>query len=169
MAFNCIGCSYYRSPAMNLKFENNNSSYLLVFQAPGFDEWNGGKSTVSGKRIPLDSNNRYSCAARMRNSFIRKGVSRTNYDIAEAVCCFPGKLKNGRDKKPNVSSRSSCTKNMATLLRKKSYTKITCFGNFAFQTVKDAISMIPGWIGPTPIFASHPSSGVTNKALDSSY
>ncbi len=72
MAFNCIGCSYYKSKAMNLKFENNNSSYLLVLQAPGFDEWNGGKSTVSGKRIPLDSSNPHSCAARMRNSFLER-------------------------------------------------------------------------------------------------
>lgn len=169
MPFICKGCHYVQSPPVNLKYENNGSDYLLVFQAPGFNEWTGGALTISGNRIPIDSKSTHSCAARMRNSFIRKNVLRYNYDIAEAVCCYPGVLTSGRDKKPKVKSVNQCTINMANLLSKKKYTKITCFGDVAYKVVMNAITMIPGWAGPTPSYAPHPSSGVSNLVLDASY
>ena len=66
------------------------SRTLLVFQVPGIDEAKIG--------LPISSPNPHSCASRMRNSFSRKGVLRSNYDIAEAVSCYPcypGKLRSG--------------------------------------------------------------------------
>lgn len=167
MAFVCTGCPYAMTPPVNIRYENNGSDHLLVFQAPGYDEWNA--KTLSGGRIPIDSISSHSCAARMRNSFLRKGVLRTDYDIAEAVCCFPGKLSSKRDKKPKAKSISQCTVNMADLLNKKAYSEITCFGDIAFKVVTDAIATIPGWKGPTPSLAKHPSGGVSNAILDASY
>lgn len=167
MAFVCAGCPYAKPSNQPIRCERNGSKYLLVFQAPGNDEWHGGKSTISGNRIPIDSVNSHSCAARMRNSFVRKGVLRNNYDIAEAVCCYPGKNQNGRDKKPSAKSIASCINNMERLLRKGQYTRIVCFGNIAYKVVSQALSAIHG--NAICTWASHPSSGVSNNILDSSY
>lgn len=169
MPFICTNCQYQQSSSMKLRYENNNSDYLLVFQAPGFSEWTGGTLTMSGNRIPIDSVSAHSCAERMRRSFSRKHVCRTNYDIAEAVCCYPGKLASGRDKRPRVGSIKQCTVNMATLLKKKKYSKITCFGKIAYKVVVDAIATIQGWNGPVPVYAAHPSGRVSDSRLDSSY
>ena len=166
MSFICTGCPYANLPNQPIRCERNGSKYLLVFQAPGNDEWSG--TTISGNRIPIDSANSHSCAARMRNSFVRKGVSRNNYDIAEAVCCYPGKNQNDRDKKPSARSITSCINNMERLLQKGQYTRIVCFGNIAYKVVSQALSAIHGNV-PICTKASHPSSGVSNNALDSSY
>ena len=112
MPFVCAGSPYAQTPSCNLKYENNRSDPLLVFQAPGQDEWNGCSPTLSGERIPIDSASSRSCAERMRQSFSRNHVSRTDYDVAEAVCCFPGKLSNGREKRPRVGSIRRCANNM---------------------------------------------------------
>lgn len=170
MAFVCAGCPYAKPSNQPIRCERNGSKYLLVFQAPGNDEWSG--TTISGNRIPIDSANSHSCAARMRNSFARKKVSRKDYDIAEAVCCYPGKNKHGknkklRDKKPSVKSIVSCTKNMERLLREGQYTRIVCFGNVAYQMVSQALNAIHG--NAICTWASHPSSGVSNNTLDNSY
>lgn len=170
MAFVCNNCPYAQNPAINLKYENNKSNHLLVFQSPGYDEWMGKNLTTSGKRIPIDSISPHSCAARMRNSFSRKKVSRKDYDIAEAVCCFPGKLSsNGRDKKPTVKSINQCAVNMSQLLSKNKYLKITCFGSIAYDVVNKAIKIIKNWTGPIPTHVSHPSGRISNETLDQSY
>lgn len=173
MPFICNGCPYFSNSPMHLKFENNNSKYLLVFQAPGIAEWTGGNMTMSGQRIPIDSISPHSCAERMRDSFQRKSVLRTDYDIAEAVCCYPGHLKSGRDKKPRMKSIKQCTVNMAELLKRKNYTRIACFGTIAYRVVNDAINIIrqtnPNWIVPAISQAPHPSGHVSYATLDSSY
>ena len=165
MAFVCVGCPYANSSNQPIRCERNGSKYLLVFQAPGNDEWSG--TTISGNRIPIDSANSHSCAARMRNSFARKKASRKDYDIAEAVCCYPSKNTNRRDKKPSARSIASCTKNMERLLQKGQYTKIVCFGNVAYKVVSQALSTING--NAICTWVSHPSSGVSNNTLDNSY
>ncbi len=149
-----------------------NATTLLVFQAPGIDEWLG--NTVSGQQLPIDSVNPHSAAARMRNSFVNrtkagKLTSRSMYDITESVQCFPGKYSNGRDKRPLITACKSCNIHLQNELSAKQYQSIVCFGKLAFQLTVQAISNIPGWTGPTPIYARHPSSGVSNIKLDSSY
>ncbi len=146
-----------------------NSNTLLIFQAPGKDEWQG--NTISGKRLPIDSINPHSAAARMRNSMKRKNVNRANFDITEAVQCFPGKQSNGRDKKPNLQSRTCCLQYLVDDLTMKKYTKIVAFGNIAYGMALQAVVMAgnKGVQQPNPTKAPHPSSTVSNNQLDGSY
>ena len=95
---------------------------LLVFQSPGIDEWQG--NTVSGNREPIDSKSHHSAAARMRNSMRRKNVTKDDYDITEAVQCFPGKKGNNRYKQPCASSKLYCIQYLVNDLMKKQYKKL---------------------------------------------
>ena len=77
----CRDCPYSESKHLigslknePIKPEIHNSDTLLVFQAPGKDEWSGNNGTSC--RAPIISNNPHSVAARMRNSFARKNVRR---------------------------------------------------------------------------------------------
>lgn len=169
MPFICTGCPYINLPLHHLRYENNNSDHLLVFQAPGYNEWTG--NTMSGKRIPIDSSNSHSCAERMRKSFVKKSVTRKNYDIAEAVCCYPGRSpKTGRDKKPSAKSISCCTQNMVRLLTSHNYNKITCFGTIASKVVTNAINTAiqKGFTMPKPNHVRYPCS-VSINVLSGSY
>lgn len=160
-------CPYYQPNQTAIGYENNNSNILLIFQAPGNDEWTG--NTMTGNKIPIDSNNSKSCANRMRKSFKRNKVFRGNFDIAEAVCCYPGKSQNGRDNKPWFSSMALCSINMVNILVKKRYQRIICFGDVAYDVVTTAITQIVNWSGPNSTLAPHPSSGIKNAILDNSY
>lgn len=182
---NCIGCPYCQQihlPQLQKSLVNsplsidigNNADTLLVFQSPGTDEWGGGVLTVSGNRIPIDSKNRYSAAARMRNSMARKGVVRTDYDITEAVQCFPGKKSNGRDKRPSVNSMMCCLHHLVNDLSVKKYNKIVAFGAVAYQMTTQAVGIVNTnnvikFMQPLPIFARHPSGWISNNNLDASY
>lgn len=59
-----------------------NASTLLIFQSLGHDEWIN--------KVPISSENPQSTAARIRNSLNRIGKSRAEFDITNAVQCFPG-------------------------------------------------------------------------------
>lgn len=59
-------------------------------------------------------------------------------------------------------------------LSQKKYTQIIAFGSVAYQMATDAVGIINtntkiGLTQPTPKYAPHPSGGVTNAILDSSY
>ena len=167
--FKCsfVNCPYYNKQIKSIGIEKNKSDILLVFQSPGQDEWSG--NTISKIRKPIDSINPHSCANRMRNSFKRKNVYRSNYDIAEAVCCYPGNNGSGRDFKPKQAAVNNCVDNMIKVLSNSSYKKIICFGKIAFEVVNKAIAKISGWSGPAPVKRRHPSSSVSNRILDNSY
>lgn len=153
---NCNGCTYnppnitnnsynYGSHNNNYQsllpigLENNNSTELLVFQSPGQDEWTG--KTNSTNRIPIDSINLHSAAARMRNSFDRKGTARQDYDITEAVQCYPQKCSNGRDKKPKQKAIACCQQYLKKVIMNHNYSKIVCFGDIAFNLVNNIINV----------------------------
>lgn len=166
-----VSKSYTNSPcSIDL---GSNSNTLLIFQAPGWDEWNA--NTVSGKQIPIDSRSSHSAAAKMRNSFTRRtqaGVptNRAMYDITESVQCFPDKNKNGRDKKPRIAAQKVCIQYlMQDIVKKPPYQKIVCFGKLAYSMTLMAIKSISGWTGPTPSLAPHPSGNVSKHTLDGSY
>lgn len=179
----CSNCPYihqghlvqqhYAIPSVPLSIDyGNNADVLLIFQAPGLDEWIG--NTLSKRRIPIDSNNSHSAAARIRNSMRRKGASRNNYDITEAVQCFPGRNSNGRDKKPSTTSMRCCLRHLVNDLSQKQYAQIIAFGHIAYQMATDAVNIINtnlkiGLTQPAPKYAPHPSGGVTNSTLDASY
>lgn len=178
----CGNCPYINQLHLPAKYHSqigsplsidygNNATELLIFQAPGIDEWQG--STISGRRIPIDSNNSHSAAQRMRNSMQRKGTSRCNYDITEVVQCYPGKNKKGnRDKVPCLDSRLHCLQYLLveSLLLKR-YDRIVAFGRIAYEMAVLAVNCASqlGFYQPDPTYARHPSSGVSNATLDNSY
>ena len=181
---NCSGCpycnqthlkgtSYYSNANSPLSIDmGNNADTLLIFQAPGADEWAGGTNTSSGNRIPIDSKNTRSTAERMRKSMNRKGVNRSDYDITEAVQCFPGRGISGRDKKPNAKSQKYCLAHLVNDLSQKKYRKIIAFGQVAHENALAAVNAVNamGNISqPQPTPAPHPSSGVSDTTLNSSY
>ena len=164
----CAGCPYNTgSTSTPIGLENNGSRYLLVFQAPGKDEWNG--NTNSKQRIPIDSENPHSAANRMRKSFDRKNKKRKDYDITEAVQCYPGQNTNKRDKKPRKSSQNICKKYLKEEISNNNYTDIFCFGKIAYDIVKDILENIKTNKKINCVEAAHPSSNVSNSALDNSY
>lgn len=153
----CNECPYLRSENGNapLSKEHNGGSILLVFQAPGVDEWS--------RRMPVCSEEARSTAARIRNSLSRINKSRADFDITNAVQCFPGKASSGRDKKPSEVARRKCEKWLQSDIFGSSYTKIVVFGAVARKSVSSALSSssIP------VVFIAHPSGGLKNTDLDS--
>ena len=180
---NCGNCPYINQSHLSAPYSvvpsqplaidyGNGADVLLIFQAPGLDEWTG--NTLSQKRIPIDSCNPHSAAARIRNSMSRKGVSRSNYDITEAVQCFPGRNAKGRDKKPSATSIKCCMHHLINDLSQKQYRSIIAFGNIAYKMAMDSVCLInnnskTGLIQPMPKLAPHPSGGIMNSTLDNCY
>jgi uracil-DNA glycosylase family 4 len=156
----CLNCPGWQSqnPAnrtnQHLSKESNNSSVLLIFQAPGIDEWNSGQ--------PVISQGSHSAAARIRNSLTRVGKSRGGFDITNCVQCYPGKSSSGRDKRPSEAMRRSCQSWLAPDIASH-YQKVVVFGGCAKKSVLDLGYLIND---PRFIFLNHPSGGLTNLNLD---
>ncbi len=140
---------------------------LLVFQAPGEDEWNG--NTLNNQRVPIGSTRPHSAGSRMRSSFKRKNVNRTNFDITEAVQCYPGKKSGGtRDCHPSASSQKHCIQYLEKTIIEGKYKEIVCFGKIAYKMV-DEIMTKNQLTGISVRLSKHPASRVSNLKLDSSY
>lgn len=153
----CDGCPYSQSttgPNLPLSKEDNDSLILLVFQAPGPDEWN--------RRIPICSPDTRSTAARMRNSLARLKKFRTDFDITNAVQCYPGKAASGRDRKPSELARRKCAEWLRSDISQKTYSKIVVFGNVAKKSVREVL--LPPSV--PVVYIKHPSGGLSNTALD---
>ncbi|MGR5329437.1 hypothetical protein [Photobacterium damselae] len=168
---NCKECPYYQQHHLSnsqhktdrkdppIMLENNNSDTLLVFQAPGKEEWEVGKSIqptvikggTAGRRIEL--------------SWSRQGKKRDDFDIINSVQCFPGLDIDGRDNEPLSKARSLCGLRLNEVIQEGSYGTIITFGNNA----KDAIAKISAKIGPDSLIieASHPNGGMKKNELDS--
>lgn len=165
----CQNCPYNNGTKslLPIGLEDNKSNKLLVFQSPGKDEWAGGTSTVSKQRIPIDSTSCHSAANRMRKSFARKKVNRTDYDITEAVQCYPGRGKS-RDKKPKKTAITCCQQYLENAILTLKYSEIVCFGEIAYSMVGSIIKNNKIY-GINYHLEKHPSSSVSNKDLDQSY
>ena len=124
-----------------LSAELHNSDVLLVFQSPGIDEWTGNQGQTG--RRPIISKKPKSTAARMRNSFNRKGSQRDSYDITEAVQCFPGKSPSGRDRKPSLAVRRCCSQHLADDLKRKNYSKVVAFVRIAEESLNNILLQDP--------------------------
>lgn len=116
---------------LNLFSKNTSNRILLVFEAPGIDEWR--------KEEPISSKREGSAAVKFNNEL--KNKNKEDYDIAEAVRCFPGtstKTDNQKDSKELKKAAECCQKYLERALKAKSYTKIVCFGEVA----KDSVSSV---------------------------
>lgn len=145
-----------RRQCVPIKIERNNSRTLIIFQAPGIKELHAGKAIQSSRKRGG------SAGSRIEASWNRGGKSRRDFDIVEAVRCYPGERKNGRDKKPRKKARDCCSKILEREINNGNYSKIIAFGVIAQQTLQGI--NIKG--NPVIINATHPNGGITSDALD---
>ena len=155
-------CPYYKnSEYFPIDLESHNSKVLLVFQAPGIDEWEGNNKELG--RVPVSSIKTHSAGKRIMNSLIRIGKSRSDFDYVETVRCYPGKGKIGRDKKPRKKAISLCSAHLKNDISKHNYSTIICFGKIAQKAVKNIIGDDSN---VRIINRKHPNSRLTNSKLD---
>lgn len=141
-------------PHAPLYMEGNSSETLLIFQAPGFDEWE--------KRKPICSTNPNSAAARIRNALIRIEKPRTDFSITNSTQCYPGKGNFHRDKAPLSSARKCCANWLKQDIDAFDFSLVIVFGAKAKKSVTEL-----GYASdPRFIFLRHPSGGLSNINLD---
>ena len=138
--------------------ENNVSSVLLIFQAPGIDEWKSGK--------PISSTNPRSAGVRIASALGVAGRSRKDYNITNTVQCFPGKREprsdgKSRDKAPTADVRLHCREWLRQDIEKYQYKRIVVFGSIARKVVWDL-----GYRNdPRFVFSRHPTGGISIARL----
>jgi len=168
----CSGCPYrfqthlgstrYFNGRGPLSIEHgNNGDVLLVFQAPGVVEWEVGQPLQSECNTPS------SAGVRINNSWMRMGKTRGDYDITNAVQCYPGKYRSNRDKKPRKPSIRCCLEWLKLDIKKGQHKKIIAFGNVAYEQVNKALTQLGLCSEVCVICSKHPSGGVSNNSLDS--
>jgi uracil-DNA glycosylase family 4 len=140
-----------------LSIEKNSERVLLIFQAPGVEEWLIGK--------PISGNNPNSAAARIRNALNRLSLNRTDFSITNAVQCLPGKAASGRDKRPSSTAQRCCSKWLRIDIESADYSKVVVFGDMAKKSVADL-----GFLNDRRfLFLRHPSGGLSNDCLDRAF
>lgn len=130
-----------------------------MFQAPGGMEWVVGKPIQPTKRLGGTA------GVRIHNSWKRVGKSRDDFDILNAVQCFPGN-NGGRDLPPMPDAKACCVRRLSVILEQGSYRKIIAFGDVAFEMI-DSVTSASGMNCPCSIHAAHPNGGTSNSTLDS--
>ena len=85
-----------------------------------------------------------------------------NYDITEAVCCFPGTSGKSKMGKKNADEERLaacfCITNLIDDILGKQYKKIICFGLIAYYSALFIYNTFnPTSKIPTPIFCNHPN------------
>jgi uracil-DNA glycosylase len=163
----CENCPYNEQQHLNgtiyfnggnrLNFENNNSETLLVFQAPGVEEWKNGEA------IHRQVNKR-ATGSRIAKSWELTDRVRANYDITNVVQCFPGKYKNGRDKKPRKLAIKKCMENLSVTIAEKNYRRIILFGKVAQDAFEELDNL--GFDEGIIERVKHPSGGLSNNDLN---
>ena len=161
----CDGCQYqygdhlpHEDRAGPLEMEDNGSPILLVFQAPGEQEW--------VNRRPISSTKPRSAGNRLKNIFALLGKARESYNITNAVQCFPGKKPtvNGnkpRDRVPSASARRSCVQWLRNDLEAREYTKVIVFGAIARKAVESIVGKADGRFE----YLRHPTGGISTARL----
>ncbi|MBL0577177.1 hypothetical protein JD491_05985 [Aeromonas caviae] len=169
---NCPTCPYYEQKHLDttsktdrkyppVTLENNKSEVLLVFQAPGIDEWHVGKAIQPVKKKGG------SAGARIEQSWSRCQKHRNDFDIINVVQCFPGTISNStstRDLPPNSISICKCKSRLLTAITAKKYSQIIVFGKVAHETVNCLFQYIN--YKPVITYATHPTGGVSRQLLD---
>lgn len=165
----CAGCPYLNATHLPshfqeirtapLSMEENDAEVLLIFQAPGVDEWAKGKPLISIKSR--------SAGARLEAAFRRANRTRQNYNITNTVQCFPGKkpqvgISKPRDLAPSATARRHCAEWLRQDIEARRYTRIVVFGTPAANAVRKL-----GFDDDSRfIFRKHPSGGLKNIDLD---
>ena len=165
---NCQKCPYYlqnhlidmlrttrKIPAITL--ENNSSTTLLVFQSPGDSEWHTGKAIQPTKKQGGTT------GVRIKKSWERKNKLRTDFDIINAVQCFPGN-DGDRDLMPKPMVIDTCSQRLQEIVESKKYKKIIVFGRIAENSIKKLIKKLN--YSTEVVSAPHPNSGIENAMLD---
>lgn len=152
----CNGCPYRGQTChLPLSMEVNATRALLIFQAPGEQEWR--------RRRPVISENPYSAAARFRNSLDRIGKSRRDFSITNVVQCYPGR-GSSRDKKPRAQAIRSCAQWLRADIEDYRWRRIIVFGSIPKKSIVDILNYEEG--DPRFRFVKHPSGGSKNCDLD---
>lgn len=165
----CLSCPYFLQQHLSaglltsrefppVGLESRGSSTLLLFQAPGDIEW-----TV-GSAIQPTIKRGGTAGARVLASWLRRGRAREDFDIINAVQCFPGKDQ-GRDFKPLPGAVLHCSRRLAEIVKQRDYSRIIVFGDIALQ-VANSLVLNPT-VNARLIPAPHPNGGVLNATLDS--
>lgn len=164
----CVGCPYENSKHLSdeerqvrtlpLSMEGYSASVLLIFQAPGEEEWRLGK--------PISNTKSLSAGGRLARAFKEIGKNRTDYSITNTVQCFPGKreqsrAERSRDKLPPALVRQRCGQWLLEDIRSRPFSRIVVFGSFARKAVK-ALGYAPD---ERFIFVKHPAGGLSNAEL----
>ena len=172
----CEACPYYHQKHLvgsaqstnNLnppvELEDNRSNILLVFQAPGEEEWSVGKPIQPTRKRGGTAGARIQASWDRVQKSSGTNVNRYCFDIIKSVQCFPGKNDESRDFKPDEMAVRCCSKRLSEVLNLKQYAKVIAFGSFAFEV----ISTLANSISPQPsiVNAPHPNGGLKNATLD---
>lgn len=164
----CLACPYrngnqlpediQRIRSVPLSLESHGSKVLLVFQAPGIEEWKSGR--------PISSVKPQSAGGKLEAAFKILGKTRQNYDITNVVQCFPGKKKPKwnkapRDNPPPKTVRTCCSKWLKEDIAKNGYERVVVFGRHAEKAIIEL-----GDVDSRFDFVSHPTaSGVSIATL----
>ncbi len=132
---------------------------LIVLQAPGVDEWNIG--------FPLQPTIKKggSAGSRVKQSWERLGKCRQNYDITNAVQCFPGRVGR-RDFVPKALAQAKCLEWLKEDILSKEYRRIIVFGEVAERQTKLAIEELNLGRDIEVRVATHPTGGCRRDELD---
>lgn len=164
----CEGCPYQSAAhlpasfrqirAAPLSMEDNHASVLLIFQAPGVDEWSNGK--------PVISTNPSSAGVRLEAAFRIAHRTRQDYNITNTVQCFPGKkpqhgITKPRDNVPPAAVRRHCSEWLRQDIDTHNYKRIVVFGSHAHKAVRT----LGYGNDPRFNFVRHPTGGISNEAL----
>lgn len=165
---NCEKCPYINQSNLTvnqktkrekppIELENNESDVLLIFQAPGTEEWE------EGKAIQPTTKQGGTAGKRIQSSWERKDKKRSDFNIINAVQCFPGK-ESKRDFQPNIKAICSCSKRLENILLNKQYRKIITFGKIAEELTNSILKSLK--VKPVIINMIHPTGGLKNIDLD---
>lgn len=136
--------------------EVNATRALLIFQAPGEQEWRSQR--------PVISVSDRSAARRFRDSLDRIGKSRQDFSITNVVQCYPGRGRNGRDKRPREQAKRSCAQRLRADIEDYCWRRIIVFGSIPKKSIVDILNYEEG--DPRFRFVKHPSGGLKNCDLD---
>ena len=150
-----------RDKIQPIDLEFHGSKTLLVFEAPGYYEWIKNRPIHDSR----DEQKMDSAGSRIATAFEACNKQRNNYDIAEAVCCFPGKQKD-LNHNEIVNASMSCRKYLYGHVQAKRYSKIVCWGHIAYSSILDIVDSIrvqtPQYC-PTIISLKHPTAKDNNQ------
>ena len=120
-----------------LNLEDNGSKILLVFEAPGYYEWENETPIYDSRNEGmLDS-----AGSRIAKAFEIYGKNRDGYDIAEAVSCFPGARRNLIHDEI-CRAAYYCKNFLMNYISTKRYSRIICWGYIAHNSVVDVVGAI---------------------------